>query len=305
MKQSILPVESIQERDVDLILLEELSTDDSFCEWFIRELNLPRLTSVNGAWKSVSSLGLGETDILFSYYSGDKKIYVLIENKLDTSFQSEQYERYIKRADEYSNNNECDNAFAILIAPRLYCENQNEFESYLTYEAIAERFDFVDSKLSRFKSSLLKIATEKMRRGYQPVNSIPVQRFWHSYWEYKEEEFPSLIMKRPDIVPHNSDWPMLYDDRLRNIVLYHKLGQGNSDATFKNFPLEVELKVKELIPEWAKFEKHSKSFSIRVFSGKVDRTKDFNEQIALVDNGLKNIERLRDWIIENKKRFQQ
>lgn len=44
MEQSILPVESIQERDVDLILLEELSTDDTFCKWFIRELNLPNLT---------------------------------------------------------------------------------------------------------------------------------------------------------------------------------------------------------------------------------------------------------------------
>ena len=40
MEQTILPVEAIQERDVDLILLEELSTDNSFCEWFIRELDL-------------------------------------------------------------------------------------------------------------------------------------------------------------------------------------------------------------------------------------------------------------------------
>lgn len=35
MEQSILPIESIQERDVDLILLKELSTEDTFCKWFI------------------------------------------------------------------------------------------------------------------------------------------------------------------------------------------------------------------------------------------------------------------------------
>lgn len=83
MEHSILPVESIQEKDVDLILLEELSTDNSFCDWFVRELNLPNLTSVNGAWISISAFGLGETDILFSYNSNDKKTFVLIENKLD------------------------------------------------------------------------------------------------------------------------------------------------------------------------------------------------------------------------------
>lgn len=304
MEQTIIPVESIRERDVDLILLEELSTDNSFCEWFIKELELPDLTSVNGAWRSISAFGLGETDILFSYNSNDKRIFVLIENKLDTSFQNEQFNRYIKRADEYLTNKDCDNAFAILIAPKLYCENQSDFENYLSYETIAARLEFVGTRRNLFKSNLLQIATEKLRRGYQPVNSVPVQNFWHSYWRYKEENFPSLVMKEPDIVPHNSDWPMLFDDRLENIVFYHKLGQGNTDATFRGFPEEVELKIKEQIPQWAKFENHSRSFSIRVFSGKIDRTKEFDKQVDNVENGLKNLERIRNWILENKNLLQ-
>jgi len=300
MEQTILPVEAIQERDVDLILLEELSTDNSFCEWFIRELDLPIFTSVIGAWRSISAFGLGETDILFSYNSHEKRIFVLIENKLDASFQNEQFNRYLKRADEYLTKKECDDAFTVLIAPKLYCENQSEFENYLTYESIAQRFEFIGSKRNLFKSNLLKIAIEKLRRGYQPTNSVPVQNFWCSYWQFKEEKYPNLIMKKPDIVPHGSDWIRLYDDRLKNIVFCHKLGQGNIDATFKNFPEEIEFKIKELLPEWAKFEKHGKSFSIRVFSGKIDRTKDFKEQIDAVENGLKNLERIRNWIIENK-----
>ena len=106
-------------------------------------------------------------------------------------------------------------------------------------------------------------------------------------------------MKKPDIVPYNSDWPMLYDNRLKNIVFYHKLGQGNTDATFKGFSEEFEFKIKEVLPEWGKFEKHGKSFSIRMYSGKIDRTKDFNEQIDKVENGLKNLECIRNWIVEN------
>ena len=41
MEDSILPIESIHERDVDLILLEELTTDNAFCEWLINEMEFP------------------------------------------------------------------------------------------------------------------------------------------------------------------------------------------------------------------------------------------------------------------------
>jgi hypothetical protein len=298
MKQDLIPVEAIHERDIDLILLEEFTADNAFCEWFVNELNIPKLTYSNGSWRSISDFGLGETDILYSYNSGSKKIFVLIENKIDASFQNEQYERYFKRAKEYELKKKCDIAFVVLVAPELYCENQNGFENYVTYEAIANRFEFTGSKRNLFKSRLLQIASEKLRRGYKPVNSVPVQTFWHSYWKYKEKKHPSLIMKKPGIVPHNSDWPMLFDKNLKNIVFYHKLGQGNTDATFKGFSEEVEFKLKEILPDWAKLVKHAKSFSIRVFSGIVDRTSCFDEQLENIEVGLQNLEKIRNWLIE-------
>lgn len=205
MERTILPVEAIQERDVDIILLEELSTDIPFCEWFVRELRLPELTKINGAWRSITDFGLGETDILFSYYSGEKRIFVLIENKLDAYFQDNQFERYQKRAAEYLRKSECEEAYSVLVAPNLYVENQNDFENYISYEAIAKRLEFTGSKRNLFKSELLKIAIEKLRRGYQPVNSEPVQKFWQLYWQYKEANHQSLKMKKPGIIPHFSD----------------------------------------------------------------------------------------------------
>jgi len=131
------------------------------------------------------------------------------------------------------------------------------------------------------------------------VNSVPVQSFWHFYWEYKEEKHPKLKMKKPGIVPQKSDWPMMHDDRLNNIVFLHKLRQGNVDATFSGFSEEVESRIKETLPEWAEFKRHKKSFSIRVFSGKVDSKKSFIDQVVNVEKGLQNIEKMRDWIIEN------
>lgn len=300
MEQTILPVEAIRERDIDLLLLEELHSDNSFSEWFVNELGLPILTEVIGVWRSISGFGLGETDILFSYQSLDKKVFVLIENKLDASFQDEQYNRYGKRAFEYLNEKKCDEIYCILTAPLLYCENQSDFEYFVSYEAIVKRLVSAGTKRSLFKSKLLQIAIEKLRRGYQPINSEPVQKFWQQYWMYKEQHHPTLIMKQPGIVPQNSDWPMLFEDGLKNLVFYHKLGQGNTDCTFKGFTEEVEFRIKENLPEWARFEKHGRSFSIRIFSGKVDRTKNFHDQVEMVENGLKNLTKIRNWLIENK-----
>ena len=177
MEEHIIPVESIQERDVDLILLEELSVDNGFCEWLVNEANIPVLTKPIGAWRSITGYGLGETDILFSYISETKKVFVLIENKLDASFQDEQFTRYVKRAEKYEEDNSCDEARTLLIAPEMYCENQSDFENFVTYENIAKRLEFTGTKRNVFKSNLLKIASEKLRRGYNPINSIVVQIF--------------------------------------------------------------------------------------------------------------------------------
>jgi hypothetical protein len=264
-KGSILPIESIQERDIDLLLLEELSCNFAFAYWFTHETGLPELKEVNGAWKSINEFGLGETDILFDYDSEHKRVYLLIENKIDASFQNEQYARYLQRAAKYLDHKNCDEAYCLLVAPQKYCENQNNFESYLSYESIATRLEGEASPRSIFKSQLLRIANEKLRRGYQPVNSAAVQSFWLAYWAFQQQNYPQLEMKKPGIVPHNSDWPTLYDSQLEKVIFYHKLKSGNCDVSFSGFSTLVAQKLKASLPNWAQFVQHGKSFSLRMF----------------------------------------
>ena len=92
-----------------------------------------------------------------------KRIYILIENKITASFQEQQYERYEERKKLYLRDKLCDIAYSILIAPKLYCDNQNDFEYFITYEEIIKRLEFTASKRNLFKSQLLKIGAEKLR----------------------------------------------------------------------------------------------------------------------------------------------
>jgi PD-(D/E)XK nuclease superfamily len=190
-------IETILERDVDLILLEELNTSDSFTKWFVNLLELPELTEINGTWRSISDFGLGETDLLLSYKSNEKTVLVLIENKLDANFQELQFERYQRRGELYKSDGKCSDYYSILVAPNQYSERQNDFDKYITYEDLRDYFELEGNKRSSFKASLLQIAIEKLKRGYQPINSEAVQKFWQSYWKYKEETLPEFMMKKP------------------------------------------------------------------------------------------------------------
>ena len=106
-------------------------------------------------------------------------------------------------------------------------------------------------------------------------------------------------MKKPEIVPHNSDWPILFDNGLKNVIFYHKLSQGNIDATFKGYGESFEKKIKNLLVDEIKYIKHKNDFSLRLISPKIDRTTNFDKQINKVEEGLASMEKLRSWILSN------
>lgn len=298
--QEILPIESIQERDIDLLLLEELSTNFEFCSWFASELNLPQFSEIRGAWRSFSNFGLGETDILFSYISDAKQIFVLVENKLDAIFQPDQYLRYQGRAEKFVEAKDCDEAYCVLVAPKFYCSNQKYFNLSITYEQIKQKLISYGDSRSMFKSALFEIAIEKLRRGYRPINSEQVQKFWFQYWLYITATLPHLKMKEPGIVPAGSDWPMIYVDEIPQVYFYHKLRQGNIDLTFRSCSDDLEKKIRVNLPKDFVLIKHNKTFSVRKTTKAIDRNKPFENQLSDVNIALKNLEELRSWISINK-----
>lgn len=290
-------VESIQERDIDLLLLEELYADTAFLDWMINKLQLPRLSTFKGAWRSISDYGLGETDILISYQSEKDGIYILLENKLDASFQAEQHNRYIQRSARYVDEGKCDIAVEVLVAPEGYCTNQNDFSKCITYEDISAWFSAAGDARSSFKSELLQIAVEKLRRGYSPTNSEVVQQFWHSYWCLQNELLPEFRMKEPKVVPVNSDWPVLAVDALPNIKFYHKWKQGNVDATFTGLTEAQVNDLEEQCSEPFVVARHHSSCSVRLKSLQIDRLGSFEPQKEAITMGLYHMRALKEYLI--------
>ena len=287
MKKIVLPVESVRERDIDFLLVEELLSSVKFVNYFLGKLTLPECDELIEVQRSINDFGLGETDVLIEYKHRDTSIGVLVENKLDALFQPEQAERYTSRAEQYVVSGKYHQTYAILVAPQQYIEKQNDFQHCISYEDIAEYFKNSDlGDRGEFKETLLKIASEKLRRGYVAINSEPNQEFWTTYYNHISVAAPMIMMKPVSVVPANSDWIDLTAGRLKFV---HKLSKGYLDFSLKDE--DAINKLEKIFPGRTEKLNFKSGDILRIRTTPLDRMSDFQYQIENVNeciNDMKN-----------------
>lgn len=115
MAEALLP--RLYERDIDVLLQEELIFNEVVCRLFSDALALSQPMQVHQCRLSVVDQS-GETDLYAMFSSGDKEGIILIENKIDASFQPRQPERYRERANALSAG--LNLVFCVLVAPQKY-----------------------------------------------------------------------------------------------------------------------------------------------------------------------------------------
>jgi hypothetical protein len=104
---------------------EELIFNQTVCDVFSRALGLQSHFQVTQCALSVVDQ-TGETDLLARFTDeGNNRGVILIENKIDASFQPTQPQRYRARANEIATNGEA--AYCVLIAPKQYSIGQGGF----------------------------------------------------------------------------------------------------------------------------------------------------------------------------------
>jgi hypothetical protein len=113
-----LEASKIRERDLNLLLLEEMYSSADFREWIREKLRLPCDTSFDSGRQFVVD-AFGESDIELDFASECGVYRVLIENKIDARFHPDQILRYSKRAEYYGGEKrDCKDCKTALFAPR-------------------------------------------------------------------------------------------------------------------------------------------------------------------------------------------
>lgn len=303
--ENLIPIEAIQERDIDLLMLEELYSSDKFRKWFLENTIGNRLSGSKflGAWHSLDKASLGESDLVMKFSGKDNKGHLfLIENKIDASFQPEQPLRYRQRGERYIKDKECGNYTTVLIAPKKYIKENVDFDFIIEYEQIRDWFlrqkDLKER--TKYKVEVLNIAIEKSRRGYTAIPDEKTSAFWRSYWELANQIAPELGMKEPKRdIPVGSASIILKPKALgKEVYLVHKIDRGFVDLEFPGKGGQIDAfgkKYKPFLEQGMSIERAHKSAVIRMITRRLNLQEDFAKQKEHVVRGIETARGLLLW----------
>jgi len=309
----LIRLESIQERDIDLLLIEELSCSERFLNWFLENTvgKACGLGEFKGCWHSVCHPQLGESDLVLKFAGIDGKGYImLIENKIAADFQPDQALRYRQRGDEFIKAGECSDYSTVLVAPSDYLSGEDDFDFCLAYEDIRSWYENESALGERgtYKAHLLMLAIEELRRGYHPIRDESTTTFWRRYWECVTELAPELNMKVPrNDIPKRSVWFSFQPKDLpKGISLIHKADRGYIDLQLSGRGDQIEQIHQDLgsfLEPSMVIVRTGKSAVVRIEVPLLFLQQDFDSQKETVQKEIQEVKALHQWAVNNLHRI--
>jgi hypothetical protein len=279
---------TVEERDIDLLLMEEFHVSPAFVSWFAVQVRVGDATFA-GAWHSVSDTD-GETDLLLRVVSGGTRTAILIENKVAAPEQSRQDERYHIRGARSRDAGLFDVYITCMCAPSAYLAGlraNSLYERRISYEAIRDWYAQFDDPRSVWRRRIMSEAIEQGRRGYVMVVNTNKSAFHRNYWEYLQRKHPKLMMREPKEKGSKSDWIILKThDMPKGVSIDHKNDQGCVDLTFNRTFLDNLLAVRAEWPEDIMPLQRGGSTVLRKIVPKLDMERAIAEQIEDLEQVL-------------------
>jgi hypothetical protein len=284
----------IIERDIDFLLMEELSASPSFLSWFASQAGLagaPTLRSVQHS----STSATGETDIEIRLGFDTENVFLLLENKVDAPLQPRQAERYRERARRYVKEGACGTCLTGLVAPSKYLGDDPTdlgFDFTLRYEEILGWFDRASSQGDQhlLERALLRRALDRGAVGWTLVPHEGVTEFWRRYWDLARALAPELQMPKPAIKPATSAFVFFRPAGFpRGIKLIHKVPYAHVDIQFDGMASQITRLTRRYGPHLQHgmaLEKASKSAVVRIQVPSIDMTAPFQESEPAVREGI-------------------
>jgi hypothetical protein len=282
----------VNERDIDLLLVEELMSSPNFLSWFLNQIGLDSNGGLSHINHSVNTTN-GESDVEVDVHYGDELVRVLIENKIDAPLQPRQAERYSDRAAHYIKERMCSRSLTVLVAPSDYYGNNIEtagFDRRLSYESIVQWFTDSEEVGNRrvYKLSLLSSAIERGGSGWTLIPNEKTTIFWQNYWFTASRFAKELRMPKPTKKPATSSFIFFQPIGLgANVKLIHKVPYGKVDLQFAGLGNQlgiIENEYRSILEHDMMIVKASKSGSIRINVPEINFQDKFSE--AKVKKGL-------------------
>lgn len=303
------------ERDLDLTLLGLLHTDRSFGRWLLERVapelleNSPEPEFI-GAWHSVSTPN-GESDIEAEWSIGDRRLVLLIEDKVRAEFQPDQGPRYGDRARTYVDASFADVTRTVVFTPARYKTSFPDelaaFEAHLSIEALAEWARGAGSEerlayLARFFDHVASEQRIASRSARGPAGVTPtVVRGKAQYPEFYAG-LPLLFAPRGLAITNSSfaEWVYFRIERsIPSTSLRWRLNDHWAELVFPKKAIsreQVESMLMASPLEGAAVSDRGKTETVVwIPTAEVDPERSPDEQMDAVEPALDSVVRLRDW----------
>lgn len=307
---------NVLERDVDLLLLEEVQCNPRFAEWFRDRAEIHDDYELIGAWNSLATAD-GESDLVIVYDEGIRarqrpddepfRIALMIENKIGAMFQPDQAARYRRRGDSGIETSQWSEYTTALVAPETYIQTmsgEHVFDVIMTYEEVAQELESYDDVRSRWRAEVLRQAakgriahsrpmtpdenvTHLMERLHEMASSkgvgldLPSSRKWNvataSWYTFPRGGLPSQIS------------------------LDHRVSEGIVCLNLKRTQASDAAKiVAHQLPHGAVIEQRGKATIIFLRTDPLDINGHAEEQFDSYWNALNKAMDLRNWAMDNR-----
>lgn len=296
-----IELKKVYERDIDLLILEEFVADKTFAKLFLNKAGLGEEYKIIKAAHSFSDAD-GESDLTLVLKYAEKRVAILIEDKIDAQTMPQQSERYLKRAQSAQQRGEYDVAYVFLAAPEEYHEEHlNDtnaaYQYRVTYEEIAEYFRTVGTERAQFKAAVVEFAVREKKAGYQVQEDVRVTAFWKRLRIFCKENYPALVMLGEDGPKGSSAvWPE-FCTALGNVKVVFKSQKGYVDLEFPRYG-ERAGTLREVLgdkmSEFMQIRQSGKSASVRIEKSAVDFHGDFAEQEDKIREAMDAVSQLCD-----------
>lgn len=326
------------ERDIDLLLVEELYSHRDFVVWITSRAGLePDISFWDVKHSKRRTRSRREIDIFVDISRRNGQLAaLLIENKIDADEQPDQAESYREELDLLAANYP-DRAM-IIVCPEGYRRRQvhfaSKFDEVITYEEIRDWFIEAEQEAGneavlrfRLRAELFDQAINKHRRGYTAIPDKVVGDFNARYVGCLAKIAPEIIPGNSMLKPANprESTSMIFDQErifaclpkeIRPRRFAHELGRGSDRRA--NYVAVTFAGWGFALPELRERFEHDVFELGASFSAKlptktrpnpglvmwlptepVDNQGDFEQQRDLIEDGIREAQLLRKWLCSN------
>ncbi len=222
----------MQERDVDLFILEELYSDSGFADWFAAQIGIAGAAFLSAEHSISAKVNAkwGETDVLAFFLRDQTRIAVLIEDKISAAFADTQCERYHERANEILSKGMATEYKTVLIAPQTYLAGvpKNEvWNSRLAIDDIALWFEQKGGSHAIWRAQAIRNCIKNAQKIYSATNE-ECRAFSEDFSNYLKKSAPEFTH---DVTGDKWGLSVKFAGRPKNILIHWKVNQSLVDLT--------------------------------------------------------------------------